>query len=858
MNNTSGLSNNGQTQLTVEDAYAMAIDHFNTQLYAEAQEVCTAIIQTAPNHVNTINLLGVIAQTFNRHEIAVQQFSKAIQHDDSYALLFYNLGISLHALGQADEAIKALTKATTIQPQYTEALTFLGNVLTEQGRLDEAVVCLHSAIAINTNHIEAYNNLGNALKGQGKFEEAINNYEKAIYLNPEYSIAYNNLGIILYEIDKLEEAAKNYQKAVLHSPEYSTAYNNLGITLHEQGKLDEAVICFNKAISLKPDFAQAYSNLGYVLKDQKKFAEAIVNYEKAISLKPNISTVQDNLKTVKENLISHYITNMGSSNKVNSLDVNQLISKGKTNNSLKLNLLFCPFVDPVTPPSGIASLKGYLNKYGESEVNCIDLNIEFYENIAKFDYNIDVEPIFEAEKIFRSSDDIFSDYTQFKSTSSRLLYTLDDITSTFQYNLCQDNPDLRQQIINYFMPLALNDNPDVIGFSLLMESQLLFSLVLAEEIKKKHPEKIILFGGAATLSLFNQIKSKPFVDFVFMDAGESSLNEFLQSVKAGKLNKTIPGITFKTEGLYVHNKATPSNLNHDAYPDFSDLQLNRYYTNEVVVPILSSKGCFWRRCSFCEEGSINLYSAATVERVVNEIEFHVSKGYRNFQFVDEMISPKRLRMISKEIISRKLIVYFYATLRPSADFSEETMQLMHEAGFRYIIWGVESCSPRVLKLVNKGTTVESIQNTLRFSKDAGIRNHIFIIIGYPSETPDELFATMQFIYDNIENIHLVHSGTFCLIEGTEIFSNPEKFDIGIKQSKSDSNLYMAKHKRGTTGYKAREYFTYYLNSFIEKIADNYAFARFRDHALVYYSKFPIDTSEKRNLKVPKPVRAPTY
>jgi Tfp pilus assembly protein PilF len=77
-NKSSQPTSNDQSQMTVDDAFKNAIDHFNMDRYTEADKLCTAIIQAFPNHINAINLIGVIAQKINRHDLAIEQFQKAI------------------------------------------------------------------------------------------------------------------------------------------------------------------------------------------------------------------------------------------------------------------------------------------------------------------------------------------------------------------------------------------------------------------------------------------------------------------------------------------------------------------------------------------------------------------------------------------------------------------------------------------------------------------------------------------------------------------------------------------------------------------------------------------------------------
>ncbi|MBF0358325.1 MAG: hypothetical protein HQL70_06925 [Magnetococcales bacterium] len=118
-----------QPKMTVESAYAQALDHFSAGRYSEVDKFCTAIVNALPNHVNAINLLGVIAQKVNRHDLAVEKFQQAIDIDNNCALLYYNLGTSLNPLGRRDEAIKALKTALSIEPENDKVSAYLHGIL---------------------------------------------------------------------------------------------------------------------------------------------------------------------------------------------------------------------------------------------------------------------------------------------------------------------------------------------------------------------------------------------------------------------------------------------------------------------------------------------------------------------------------------------------------------------------------------------------------------------------------------------------------------------------------------------------------------------------------------------------------
>jgi hypothetical protein len=120
---------NGSPQLTINAAYSKAIEHFNAGRYEEVDKLCTAIVQARPNHIDAINLLGLVAQKINRHDLAVEQFQHALQFNSSRSVLHHNLGISFHQLGRSEEAILALQTALEKDPGNSKITAYLNAIL---------------------------------------------------------------------------------------------------------------------------------------------------------------------------------------------------------------------------------------------------------------------------------------------------------------------------------------------------------------------------------------------------------------------------------------------------------------------------------------------------------------------------------------------------------------------------------------------------------------------------------------------------------------------------------------------------------------------------------------------------------
>ncbi|MBF0193271.1 MAG: tetratricopeptide repeat protein [Magnetococcales bacterium] len=313
--------NSETTGLTIDEAYNRAVSLINAERYNEADRLCVAILQLIPNNVSIINLLGVIAQKINRHDLAIEQFQNAINIDDSSALLFYNLGTSLYPVGRKSEAIEVLKTAINLDPensQYKEYLkgvkndtipkieelsleeqteTYLqkGAALHKSGHINEAIFWYNRVLEIQPKHTATLSNLGSALRSQGKFDEAIICYQQAIINQPDLSDAHYNLANILKEQGRVDEAISFYQNTLEVQPNFAQAHCNLGAALKEQGKNDEAILSFKKAVAIKPDYHVAHYNLGNSLKDKGELDDAVDSYNNALSIEPNFAQALCNL-----------------------------------------------------------------------------------------------------------------------------------------------------------------------------------------------------------------------------------------------------------------------------------------------------------------------------------------------------------------------------------------------------------------------------------------------------------------------------------------------------------------------------------------------------------------------------------
>ena len=84
-------------------------------------------------------------------------------------------------------------------------------------------------------------------------------------------------------------------------------------------------------------------------------------------------------------------------------------------------------------------------------------------------------------------------------------------------------------------------------------------------------------------------------------------------------------------------------------------------------------------------------------------------------------------------------------MRLNAIRNTETWQLMKKAGFRMILFGLESANQETLDRINKNLRVEEIEPALRDCKKARLEPHITVMVGYPWETKGDVEKTLGFV-----------------------------------------------------------------------------------------------------------------
>jgi anaerobic magnesium-protoporphyrin IX monomethyl ester cyclase len=293
--------------------------------------------------------------------------------------------------------------------------------------------------------------------------------------------------------------------------------------------------------------------------------------------------------------------------------------------------------------------------------------------------------------------------------------------------------------------------PDLVGVT-SMTPTIQSALQSTRVAKEACPDATVVIGGPHATFMDKQILTdEPSVDVVARGEGEETLLELAQIATGQKNFHDVLGITFRNGNEIVQTPVRRAirNLDELPYPAYDHFALEKYLLyGKLFLPVITSRGCPFQ-CAFCTTSRIlgKEYRARSPKNIVDELE-HIKAVYHadSFTFYDDTLTLDKGRIfkICDEIKARRINIPWDCQTRVD-QVSEEILAKMKETGCQQVFFGVESGCQTILDAVNKQTTVEQNEKAIRMAKEAGLFVSISIILGYPSETPEMLQQTLEFI-----------------------------------------------------------------------------------------------------------------
>ncbi len=319
----------------------------------------------------------------------------------------------------------------------------------------------------------------------------------------------------------------------------------------------------------------------------------------------------------------------------------------------------------------------------------------------------------------------------------------------------------------------------LVGFS-TNQSNLRCTIEAARMLRRKAPEKIIVFGGLSVFLIGERLLVPDgLADIFVIGEGELTLLRLVERLQAGLPLEGTTG-TIKESWRLEYVPRPPVDLRHHPWPTYRRFQVARYPQGGAPFPVSLGRGCVCR-CSFCGDYPFwGPYRSRRGADVVDELEHHVGNyGVHTFEFNDLAINGDKaaLEEMCDGILDRGLDLqwssYAYITR-----MSDALIDKLRRSGCVMLRFGMESGSDSVLRRMHKPHRAAAAADLLGRLSRAGIKCNIGLMAGFPQETDAEIDETIRFLRDNEASINEVDSlSVFYIKPLSYIEQHPEEFGI---------------------------------------------------------------------------------
>lgn len=446
-----------------------------------------------------------------------------------------------------------------------------------------------------------------------------------------------------------------------------------------------------------------------------------------------------------------------------------------------VNLVIPPVSDCFMPTLGVAQIAGYLKK---NNICCrvIDASAEFvYDLFLKIKGLSPVKrrTIIDNEQL--SFRNVVSCLNYLSSIQDEFCITIDDFRTGFSWRDIDNTVDFvnrktifHERIKNLSFMNIPREMRNYYCFSISYESQVIPSLVMAKIIKEKYPEIKVCVGGSLLYNyekdFYKLLYFTEWIDYLIIGAGE--LVYAALEIGGDKALSAIPNVNVVSNyGKHIVDarKCCLTPVVYD--PDFSDIDFEIYPTVAKAFPYMIRDKCYYGKCYFCNgDRMVKQNNTKEIEKAFKKIEgISTQIQVENAYLVDAALSPADFRKIAAMCLKHK--INWIANGRFEEQLlDEELIKKLSENGCSMLRFGLESGSQKVLDYMNKGTKIKVAEKILRLTAMYGIKNHIYIMFGYPGEGSRERKETLKFIDRNKNYIHSYSVSVFQPIPGTHVYN----------------------------------------------------------------------------------------
>lgn len=304
---------------------------------------------------------------------------------------------------------------------------------------------------------------------------------------------------------------------------------------------------------------------------------------------------------------------------------------------------------------------------------------------------------------------------------------------------------------------------------------------------------IVCGGGIVTYDaefIFKTLRP----DFCIIGEGEEILVELVNTLKRSSYDyDRIANLGYWKDGrpVFTRQDFNYGDINLRKIPDYEPFGIDEMldifsiaarplyrYTQQNPRPmsIVTARSCPFN-CTFCVHQQGLPYRARTVDNIMQEIAVLYERYHFNILIIlDELfaVNKQRLKEFCLSLLearrTKKWDFDWLFQTHPSASLDVETLTLAKKAGCYFFSYGLESASPRVLKSMNKRSSVSKITEAIPIANEVGVGFGGNFIFGDVAETEETICETLDFFKRYCQDIHIT-LGSIQPYPGSQIFQH---------------------------------------------------------------------------------------
>ncbi|MHC5065905.1 MAG: B12-binding domain-containing radical SAM protein [Planctomycetota bacterium] len=339
------------------------------------------------------------------------------------------------------------------------------------------------------------------------------------------------------------------------------------------------------------------------------------------------------------------------------------------------------------------------------------------------------------------------------------------------------------------MPELIAYEPDLIGISCL-SCEADAATAMSHALKQAMPDVPIVLGGPYPSHDKEVALEDPCIDYLVINEGEVTFDDLITTLNKGGDPAQVAGIAMRVNGkpFFTPPRDFIQDLDSLPIPAYDLIDLPAYFktprhsrliAHPEYTTVVSTRGCPYG-CTYCHVTMGKKTRFRSAEKVVEELE-HLVKNYgvREIQWADDIwnLRKDRSKKICDLILEKGLKIKMAWPNGVRGDIiDQELIDKMSAAGAYMITFAPESGSPRVQKYIQKNAKLDKLQNVITMAAKKGIFCHGFFMVGFPTETEEEMQMTFDYALESKLN-----TASFFIVNanpGTKLYEQAKA--LGLK------------------------------------------------------------------------------